>query len=142
MKTKSLKKIVYLLSLVIIATIIHSCEPDEKEDPINVNPRDKFLGTWLCTEQNKLTYTVNIVVSPDNSSNVLLKNFHHFGLNEHVVGEISGTTITLPQQSASQNTWFVNGSGVMTANKKDIIFQYTVSDGATPRTVNATYTKQ
>ena len=108
MKTKSLKKIVYLLSLVIIASIIHSCEPDEKEDPINVNPRDKFLGTWLCTEQNKLTYTVNIVVSPDNSSNVLLKNFHHFGLNEHVVGEISGTTITSPSCICSAKTFAIS----------------------------------
>jgi len=141
MKNKFLKKIKYLLLVLFLTTITQACEPDEPEDP-TITARDNFIGTWLCTEENKLTYTVTIVKSTDNNNNVLLKNFHHFGQNEHVIGEISGTTITLPQQSACENTWFVNGSGVLTANKKDILFQYTVSDGATPKTVNATYTKQ
>lgn len=142
MKTKFLKKIVFFLSLLIATSIFQSCEPDEPEDPNPATARDSFIGNWLCTEENKLTYTVSIVASPDNVNNVFLKNFHHFGQTEHVIGEISGTTITLPQQSACENTWFVNGSGVLTANKRDILFQYTVSDGATPKTVNATYTKQ
>jgi len=142
MKTKFIKSRVIFVLFIFSVVVLSSCLPEDPSDPDPARARDKFLGTWLCTEENKLSYLVAIVESPDNVNNVLLMNFHHFGQSESVIGEISGSAISLPQQAACQNTWFVNGSGLMSANRNSITFQYSVSDGANSRTVNATYTKQ
>jgi hypothetical protein len=128
--------------IAIMVSFLTSCEPDEPNGDNNGPARDKFIGTWTCVESSNLTYTVKILASSSNESEVLLENFHHLGQNEHAIGSIAGYSITIPEQTMCDGEWDVKGSGLMTANQKTISFQYTVAGGPNLETVNATYTKQ
>lgn len=122
--------------------MVPSCVPDDDDDPDDLSPRDKFIGTWLCVEGSQMTYTVIISTSATNTSEVKLENFHHFGESESALGSVAGYAMTLPEQTICDGTWIVKGSGMMSSNQKDIVYQYTVSDGVATDTINATYTKQ
>jgi len=122
--------------------LFNSCEPDDTNPDGIEDARLKFTGTWMCTEQSQLSYPVTIAYNPQNTSEVFIKNFNFFGNNEHVIASIAGFSMNIPQQDACSGTYVVKGSGLMTSNKKDIVLQYTVTDGANMDTINANYTKQ
>jgi hypothetical protein len=131
-----------ILLAVILATIllVFACEPIDNPD--NTDPRDKFTGIWTVNEVSQLygnnTYTVTIINDPGNSSQVLLKNFYHFGLETETYAIPTTSTITVPQQVVCN--YSVSGSG--TLNNGKISWSYTVSDGADTDHATATFVKQ
>ncbi len=128
-----------IFSLIIITSVLFlvSCEPDDVEPE---DPRDDFAGSWLCTENTNVTYTVVISKDPAKSTQILLNNFHHLGTDEVVLATIAGSSVVIPKQNVCDNTMEVNGNGYMETKSK-ISFDYYVNDFADIDTIHAVYTK-
>lgn len=131
-----------LLLITLIGTLLFtsSCELDS--DPVTTDPRDNFVGTWIVDEQSTLfgnnNYTVTIRKDPDNSTQVLIANFYHFGNEFDTYAITTIGSITVPQQEVCNH--MVQGTGQRDRNK--ITWTYTVSDGADLDNVTAVFTKQ
>jgi hypothetical protein len=129
-----------LLTIAINALLfITACEIDPD---LTTDPRDNFVGTWTVNEQSALygtnNYTAVIVKDPGNSTQVLIRNFYHFGMDEDTWAIPTISSITIPEQLVCNHT--VKGNG--TRNKNQITWSYTVNDGADIDQVTAVYTKQ
>lgn len=129
----------YFLPFFLMVVLFWSCNPDPPDEE---DPRDKFVGTWLCQETSDLSYTVNITKDPNNEKRILFYNFHHLGFNEYAFGEVNNNTVIVPFQLVCQGTMNVQGSGGMSNNNSVITLNYIFDDGANKDTVNAVYTKQ
>lgn len=130
-----------LLSLCISLLILFfACEVFE--DPLITDPRDNFTGDWSVNEISSLygttNYNVKIVKDPNNSSQVIIKNFYHFGMDMDTYAIVTIGTITVPEQIVCNHT--VQGFGKLDKNR--IQWTYTANDGADIDNVTATYTKQ
>ncbi len=120
--------------------LIISCQPDDPDsEPLD---RDKFIGTWTCSETQGPTYTVVITESASNQNEILLANYHSLGQNEKAKGAVSGFSLTIPEQPLCNGDYEVKGSGLMATSKKTISMQYTSMSGGPTDTITATYTKQ
>lgn len=126
----------------IFAIAAFSCQPDDPDDDITVDPRAKFDASWLCTESAQMSYTVNINIDSSNTTQIKLYNFHHLGFEEMVFGIVSGNTVTLPSQTACQGTITIEGTSNMLSDQNSIDFYYTVNDGVNLDTISAMYTRQ
>lgn len=128
-----------LTTAMVALLLITACEPDTD---LTTDPRDNFVGTWTVSEQSSLygnnNYTAVIVLDPGNSTQVLIRNFYHFGMDEDTWAIPTISSITIPQQIVCGHT--VKGSG--TRNKNQITWSYTVNDGADIDQVTAVYTRQ
>ncbi|HPT13323.1 MAG TPA: hypothetical protein PK796_00940 [Bacteroidales bacterium] len=92
-----------------------SCEDIDNPDDTG-DPRDKMTGTWQFIENSvkstrSLSYVVTITKDPDNSSQVILKNFGNPGTSDiQSVGITTSSQIVVTEQTLS-NGWVVEGSG-------------------------------
>lgn len=129
-----------LLAVLPIAFVAFSCQPEE-EGP--VDDRDKFVDVWQCVEQSsqigQTTYDVHINLSGTNSSQVLMENFYNVGFSFKAVANVSGSNLTLNQQT--YNASQLQGSGAMSGNNT-INLNYTVNDGSAIDTCTAVLTRQ
>ena len=133
----------YAIIAATLFMVFYACNPN---DPNNnpqptADPRDKFVGSWSCSEvshQNgSSTFTVPISLNANNSSQLLLGNFYQMG---QVYGVVAGTNVTVPSQSVSScNIW---GSGNITNNNTRINWNYYVDTGADIDTCTAVCNKQ
>ncbi len=138
-----MKRFIPILLLIIVGSLFTiSCQPDDPDDEIPVDPREKYHGSWLCTEDSSMSYTVNIVVDTMNSTQIKLYNFHHLGFEEKVFGIVSNSTVTFPVQTACLGTVTIEGTATMQSNNTTMDFYYTVNDGVNLDTIQAVYTKQ
>lgn len=101
----------YLTSFGIVLLIaLSSCEPDDV-NPFNGDDRDKFVGTWSCSETSEtgdhISYTVKIG-KLQNSFEVWIEGFAAIGFGDTAMGIIAGGNITIPSQSPCQG-WIVEG---------------------------------
>ena len=137
-----MKKNIALLILTTLILTIFSCEL--LEDPEPSDPRDNFVGNWTVNEISSLygttNYNATIIYDPGNSSQVLIKNFYHFGMEIETYAIPTLTSITVPEQYVCSHT--VKGSGKLSSNKNRIDWTYTANDGADIDNVTATFTKQ
>lgn len=127
-----------LLLLLIVIFVFPACEPVNPDGQI---ARDKFVGSWTCTETNRKVpaYWVEISEDPSVSSNVLLKNFGQLGNSAKPSAEVSGDYITVPSQYClDDNSWSVEGDGEMVTNNS-IDWSYELNDGSTLFQINAVY---
>jgi hypothetical protein len=118
--------------------LIPACVPDD--DPIEDDPREKYLGAWLCTESTSISYTVTISKDPSNSTQILMNNFHHLGVDEDVFALVAGKSLQIIQQTACQGSLQISGDAVMETDNR-IRFQYYVNDFADIDTIQAVFTK-
>jgi len=127
----------------LLLSIFYACNPN---DPNNnpqptADPRDKFVGSWSCTEISHLngtsTFTVPISLNATNSSQILFGNFYQIG---QVYGVVAGNNVTVPSQSVSNCN--IRGTGTITNNNTRINWNYNVNDGADTDTCTAVYNKQ
>lgn len=138
-----MKRFFWILFIALAGSLfIISCQPDDPADDTPVDPREKYHGSWLCTESSSMSYTVNIVADSTNTTQLKLYNFHHLGFEEKVFGIVSNTTITIPSQTACLGTVTLEGTATMQSNNTTIDFYYTVNDGVNLDTIQAVYTKQ
>ncbi len=136
----------YLFFVLLTATIAFtSCEEDDLDDLFG-DPVEKFLGTWKCEEEGTETgsgwvYDVTIIRNPDNSSEILIRNFYLQGDNEKARALITGNTLTIPNQRICDDTMEIQGSGSYDTSKDEIYLNYSTNDGATEDIVTARYFK-
>ena len=134
-----IKKFAVLLTAVSLL-LITSCEL--MENPDDTDPRDNYLGTWTVNEVSTLygtnNYSAIIIYDPGNSTQVLIKNFYHFGMEIETYAIATTGTITIPEQTVCSHA--VKGKGTL-LNKNKIEWTYTVNDGADIDNVTATFTK-
>lgn len=133
-----MKKIFYLLSTVVVLTVLSLSSCDEPVVPDDTDPRDSYIYTWNCQEQSGLNYSVIVTADPNNSSQVLLANFHMFGNDQKAKAIATTNNLTLPSQELCSNT--ISGGGTLVnANKIDM--KYYVNNHSTIDTITATYTR-
>ncbi len=102
----------------------------------------KFVGTYSVRETCSVSgsvgpYTATVTQSTTNQVNILLQNFGDFSATITVAGSVTGTTLTIAQQTITGYT--ISGSG--TYNGGVITITYTVS-GSNNESCTATWTKQ
>lgn len=136
-------KIKHFLFLATLSTVavFSSCQPDEQPAP--ADERDVYVAAWTVNEHSSQigasTYTVHINKSTSNASQVLIENFYNLGFSFKATADISGTTITIPQQTLNSNQ--LHGSGTKTG-ANSISLTYYMNDGSTIDTCTATLTRQ
>lgn len=133
----------YLLLLSAITSFLISCDPDGTNPPDDTDPRDKFVGSWSCSENSNQmgtsTFTVNISLNTGNSSQIHCANFYQLGTSQKVYAVVAGDNATIPSQSVSGVS--VRGSGSIASNNTKINWNYYVDDGADIDTCTAVFTK-
>ncbi len=136
MTSKTKFKVLFLL---IALFAIASCKPDENKD---VDQRDKFIGTWNCTEtssknHNSITFSVVISKNELTTNEVSLANFYLLGADQKARSTVDYSNISIPQQVVCNLN--VHGSGAYTQSKVNLL--YYVNDNADIDTVNAILSK-
>jgi len=136
-----MKKNLALILTGIMLMLVWSCELIEDPDP--ADPRDNYTGNWTVNEVSSLygtnNYNVSIIYDPGNSTQVLIKNFYHFGMEIETFAIATNASLTVPEQIVCNHT--VKGKGTLSTKNK-IEWTYTVNDGADVDNVTATFTKQ
>jgi len=143
-KKQIMKKIFrYSIFIGIFVMLLYSCNSNDSNTSSS-DPRDNFTANWTCAEQSHLngssSFTVSISLNPNNSSQIYLANFYHFGTNQKVYGIVANTNVTIPQQTV--NGIKISGSGNLINNNSKINWNYYANDGADIDTCTAVYTKQ
>jgi hypothetical protein len=107
---------------------------------------DKIEGEWSCDEESSIykataeVYTVYISPDPDNASGVLIDNF--YGLQTAARANVVGMSLIISNQIL-EGGFEVSGSGVISANYREIDMTYQVDDGSgVVDNVTALYTKE
>lgn len=116
-----------------------ACNPDDINNLLIT--RDNYLGTWSVSDQEvpitKNNYTANITADQNNSSQVVINNFHQFGSGFNVLGVVSGKNLTIGTQTVAGVS--VYGDGELKNNTLTIT--YFTDDGADINKYVAVYTK-
>ena len=129
-----------LLLFALIAITLFSCEPID--DPNTENDRDKFLGSWTCNETNRKVpaYWVEINENPIFSSQVSISNFGQLGDEAKPSATVSGDNISVPNQFCLDDTYEVEGEGVMISDDS-VDWEFTLNDGSTLLQITAVYSR-
>lgn len=128
--------------LLLIASL-SSCIPEEDID--TGDPRDKFTGTWRFTENqivkspDAISFTVTITYDPNNTSQVLLRNFAQLGGQFAPYGIVTSNRITIPSQDVGQG-FLISGSGTMSGSSQ-MDWDYTTIAGGDKESFTATASK-
>ncbi len=105
--------------------LITSCAKDDENQPSSNDDRDKFLGTWLCTETVKggptTAFTINIQ-SVGSDDTIRIVNFNNLGTPYAATAIVSGSSFVIPNQDITQV--IINGTGIYTSQSK-ISMNYT-----------------
>jgi hypothetical protein len=141
----SIMKKIFRTSIIaaIFASFLFACNPNDPSTPDNTDPRDKFVGSWLCNESSHLngasSFTVTISNNPSNSSQILIANFYQLGTSQKVYGVVAGSNVSIPSQTLSSVT--IKGDGSIASNNTKINWNYIADDGADKDTCTAVYSK-
>lgn len=132
----------FLFCATIFATaIFSSCAPDQQPAP--TDERDVYVASWTCNENSSQigasTFTVHINKSTTSTTQVLIENFYNLGFSFKAVTDISGTSMTIAQQTLNGNQ--VHGTGTK-SGANTINLSYYVNNGTTIDTCTATLTRQ
>ena len=103
--------------------------------------REKFIGSYnvseSCTSGN-FTYAISITTSSTGAANVIITNFGGFTTPINVNGTVSGTSLTIPNQTVGGGTF--SGSGQIAGNILTITYNATA--GSSTDACTMTCTKQ
>ncbi|MDH5367565.1 MAG: hypothetical protein OEW67_11290 [Cyclobacteriaceae bacterium] len=121
MKKNFIIAIISLLALTSCEIIIHT------EEPIFIDERDKFLGSYRMEEYsdtyNEVSeYSIHISKSPYDTDVVYIDNF--YGVNMEVLVLVRGDKLVIPLQEI--NGYEIEGEGWYDFN--DLEFDYVVRD--------------
>ena len=136
----------FILIIFVFISFFISCNPDDTNDTPQPteDPRDKFTGSWTCNENSHLngnsSFTVNITLNPNNSSQIYLANFYQTGTNQKIYGIVTNSSITIPDQAVGTFP-SLKGSGTITNNNTKINCNYYVNDGSDIDTCTAVFSK-
>ncbi len=121
-----------VLFLFISLTLFFSCEETTDVIP-DADPLDKFLGEWKCAEDSEVygsgyVFDVKITRNPDNSSEILIANFYHQGMNEKARAMVVRNSLIIMKQTICDDTIEIEGSGRYADG--EVNMEYTAFDGA------------
>ena len=127
--------------------LVNSCEiTDDILGNVTVS---KLSGEWICDENSEYfdkkstasAYSVYISADVDNVNGVLIDGFYQLG-DIGVKANVSGLTITIPEQVVEGGYTILSGTGAISGNYKEIEWSYDVNIGGDAiDNVTATYTK-
>jgi len=107
----------------------------------DIDPKDKFLGTWAVKEeivgQATQNYTSIIVKDSSNTSKINIGNIYNLGTGAKISALVAGNSLDISTQSITG----INIAGTGTFVGNSIILNYTADDGSGAINVKATYTK-
>lgn len=104
----------YKLLLTIVALGLLGACSDEDTPGLNVDDREKFLGTWSCAEtigSSTTTFPI-IITSYGESDSLRISNFSNYGNTAVALGLVSGKSIVIPNQQIGVTLITVQGSGL------------------------------
>ena len=133
---KKIKIILVLLSVITLTFI--ACE--EITNGIDVDPRDKFLGSWSANETcYKGNFQVTISKDISNSAQIVLSNFADPGPGyDPAIGIVADNKVVIASQIIGED-WTVSGTG--TYENGTIHWVYTLVIAGTSESCTAEYTK-
>lgn len=136
----------FLLFSSLSGLLLTACEPVADNTSGN-DDRDPYIGVWQFIESFKSpegqSYIVTITKDPNNSSQVLLKNFGNPGTQDvSVTGLVTANQIVVTSQSMS-NGWVIEGSGkISNVTKTAMTWDYSILAGGDKEYYTATASRQ
>lgn len=125
---------IYFSIIAISLVILSSCGI---EDP-NFDERDDFTGEWTCNEQSSIypnsNYQIYITKHSTDTTKILIGNFYQLGTVHKATAIVTGTSLSIPNQTLDGHTIF--GSGNLVGN--DLNLSYSVNDGSATDNCTAT----
>ena len=133
-----MKKHFFLFSLASLFLV--GCADEAIVEP-DVDPKDKFLGSWAVKEeivgQAAQNYSSTITLDATNTSRIKIGNIYNLGAATNLNALVAGNSLNFTTQSITGINIAGTGSFVGTS----IILDYTADDGSGAIIVKATYTK-
>lgn len=130
-----------LAAIAVVAISFIGCTTDENPGP--TDDRDKYVGTWSCTELDasnvQSTFTVNISKKTSDSTRIYIGNIGNIGSAYKPEAVVSGNTFSIPSYNSQGYT--VSGSGSYSSSSGKINMNYTVNDGNGSDAFTAVLTK-
>jgi hypothetical protein len=130
-----------LFSGLFICFVLVSCTD---ENPIlvpDVDPKDKFIGTWNVREEigNQVTgnYTSVVTSNPNNTSQIIINNIYNLGTAANISALVANNSLSISQATITGISIF--GSG--TYGGSGFIINLTVDEGSGTSQVKTTYSK-
>ena len=122
-----------LLAVTSSSLLFNGCKKD-KDDPEDA--RNKFVAAYGVTEEgtdltgnqySNYKFDIAITKSSSNSTDILISNFGDFGVT--VKATVSGSNITMPQQTQTINQTSVGIDGSGSISGSTLTFDYHLSAG-------------
>jgi hypothetical protein len=134
-----MKKIFTPLFVLLLAALSFSCKKDKAPDP-----RDIFVSIYSVTETwtengqtiSRPAFTMSVEKSTQQADKILLVNFSNYGAGITAEATVSGTSLTLSQQTLP-NLKSVTGTGSLADPTLTITYTETVNNVAIAITATA-----
>jgi hypothetical protein len=121
--------------------VLISCTDEESILVPDVDPKDKFIGTWNVREETAGQVTSNhesvVTNDPNNSAQIIIYNINGLGDSEKIAALVAGNTLQISQAIITGIT--ISGSGSYSGT--GFIINLTVDEGDGPKQVKTTYFK-
>ena len=129
-----------LLAPLMLMLVLASCTETDPLEP-EVDPRDKFLGTWTVQEkidgQVSGAYQSEVIYDSGNTSRIRINNIYNLGSQAGVTALIAGNSVDISSQTITGI--IISGTGLFSGD--GFTLNYTASDGSQVNTVQAVHTK-
>ena len=121
MKSINLLPVILFITL---AVLFHSCSSDDTAEPnIPGADRDKYVGSWICTEtysgQAPTSFTINVQKHGEDDT-LYVYNFNNLGSPFYAIWLVSGNSVTIPSQNVSG--FSISGSGFYVNEKINLTY--------------------
>ena len=130
-----------LCSGLFMCLVLASCTDEETVLVPDVDPKDKFIGTWNVREEigNQVTgnYSSVVTSNPSNTSQIIINNIYNLGTTANISALVANNSLNISQTSITGIS--ISGSG--TYSGSGFIINLTVNEGNGPIQVKTTYTK-
>jgi hypothetical protein len=124
-----------------MCVVLASCTDEETVLVPDVDPKDKFIGTWNVHEEigNQVTgnYSSVVTSNPSNTSQIIINNIYNLGTTANISALVANNSLNISQTSITGIS--ISGSGTYSGN--GFIIYLTVNEGNGPIQVKTTYTK-
>jgi hypothetical protein len=126
MKKMKISRSLIALLLVAFVIVFDSCEKTDEDGP-TTSDRDAFIGDYAAESTGpggNRNFTLHITASASAPDQIKMVNFDG-GNGTAIFATVSGTSMTIPSQSVSGESYQGNGS----INGKNLSITFSVDDG-------------
>ena len=131
-----------ILIFLFVIPIFFSCKPEPAPPTTEKEIISEISREWSCREEGDdipLSFNATISADPTDETKILVANFHKMGYTDKLSAIINtDLSIVIPQQTIGNQIF--KGSGDISNDLTEIIWNYTIEfDGGTV-SITATYT--